>query len=449
VFCILFVTFARNFDALEYIREVFLKEPSPQETNYQRKHSVYVEMNLLWKRLVRFVAFDNLGLDESVVGKPEQYSDDPGGILGVDSLMNVFQIPFQIHGSVKQSFKTDIHDRVVLNNFCIGGFPILSFKNDEMMRDYVAYMHLHVNHLMKARKQLTEAIQEAIAKNSKKNKDKDADQDEEEQQERLKLFCVGAWPLHNDGHHFDSWGLPPLPIMLHFEPEFSPDVFANFDYWIVEAGGPSGIPELIKACLRFYLVSGCIHTAPDEIEEDAAAHINWDHFLSDTRIANPSLVLQKYYGEKADPMSALVVAGYLRSWWTSLVKEFKSERSSGASVLSVAAKLHRYLDSVILHHQSSVHCNAYRSDRIVQALQIIDKLPFDPIVKTGDLSILHAYKQTRQKMDFCRQHDGYQVVNELFWRTWEDLNHSFKMNSSNLSFLVEMMTSQVFASLFF
>jgi hypothetical protein len=92
IYCILFITFARNFDALEYIKEVFLKEPHSQESNYQRKHSLYTEMNLLWKRLIRFVAFDNLGLNESIVGKPENYSDDPGGVLGVDSLMNVFQV---------------------------------------------------------------------------------------------------------------------------------------------------------------------------------------------------------------------------------------------------------------------------------------------------------------------------------------------------------------------
>jgi predicted nucleic acid binding AN1-type Zn finger protein len=77
-------------------------------------------------------------------------------------------------------------------------------------------------------------------------------------------------------------------------------------------------------------------------------------------------------------------------------------------------------------------------------VQIVDKLAFEPIAKTGEASILHQFNVTRGKMDFCRQHDSYQVANELFWRTWEDLNHSFKMNSSNLSFLVEMMISQIF-----
>jgi hypothetical protein len=92
VFAVMYVTFAKNFDALDYIKEVFLKEPTAQESNYSRKMSQYNEMLLIWKRLIRFVAYDNLGLDETLVGKPEDYVDDAGGVLGVDSLLNMFQV---------------------------------------------------------------------------------------------------------------------------------------------------------------------------------------------------------------------------------------------------------------------------------------------------------------------------------------------------------------------
>jgi hypothetical protein len=50
----------------------------------------------------------------------------------------------------------------------------------------------------------------------------------------------------------------------------------------------------------------------------------------------------------------------------------------------------------------------------------------------------------RERLPAHRQYDRYHVTNEMFWQTWENLNFAFKMNSSNLSFLVEMMTSQVF-----
>lgn len=91
IFAILFITFARNFNALDYINEVFLKEPTGHD---QRKITQYNEMCLIWKKILRFVAFDNLCLNESIVGKPEDYEDDPGGVLGVDSLLNIFQVCF-------------------------------------------------------------------------------------------------------------------------------------------------------------------------------------------------------------------------------------------------------------------------------------------------------------------------------------------------------------------
>ena len=55
------------------------------------------------KRMQRFVAFDNLGLDETQLGKPEDYSHQPAGALGVDSLFNLFQIPLQIRGIIRQT----------------------------------------------------------------------------------------------------------------------------------------------------------------------------------------------------------------------------------------------------------------------------------------------------------------------------------------------------------
>lgn len=205
--------------------------------------------------------------------------------------------------------------------------------------------------------------------------------------------------------------------------------------YCTSTGGPNGIPDLVKACLRFYMVS---------IDEEDANRVQWDHFLRDSSPANPSLVLQKYYGDKADPMSALVVAGHLRSWWTGLIEGFKSERASGTSVVQLADKYTRYLRSVVLHHQGSMECNVFRSARITQAMQIVQKLDWDVISSKGESSLLEAMHKTRDKIAVYKRHDRYQVTNEMFWRTWQSLNQSFKMNSSNLAFLIEMMTSQIF-----
>lgn len=98
---VLAVTWARNWDMLGYIQDHFLRDP-PKGLNYKQRLSECKQMNLIWKTMARFVAFKNLGLDKTKVGKPEDYADQPGGKLGRDSLFNVFQIPFQIYGIVKQ-----------------------------------------------------------------------------------------------------------------------------------------------------------------------------------------------------------------------------------------------------------------------------------------------------------------------------------------------------------
>jgi hypothetical protein len=284
------------------------------------------------------------------------------------------QVPFQIYGSIKSTHAKQGGPPVVITQVHIGGFPYLSFRNDEVTHDFVTYMQIHVDFMGQARNVLSKAI---VKFNTKKPKPKEGEEEVEEEP-YFDLMTIGAYPLACDSltSGFTVWGLPKLPIYLNFEPEFIPDINCNFDYWIVEAGGPNGIPELTKACLRFFMVSTTL---------DDAQQMHWDHFLLDNRLANPSLVLQKYYGDKADPMSALLVAGYLRTWWKSLVADFKNERANGGTVQHMADKFARHLKSVVLHHQSSVECNSFRSSRIIQGMQIVNKLEWDTISNAGRL----------------------------------------------------------------
>lgn len=86
---------------------------------------------------------------------------------------------------------------------------------------------------------------------------------------------------------------------------------SSFNIWNVEMGGPNGIPELTKAILRFFLVS---------MSDDDSPQMYWDNFLMDHTPANSSLILQKYYGENANPLNALIMPGHLRVWWTSFLR---------------------------------------------------------------------------------------------------------------------------------
>lgn len=122
----------------------------------------------------------------------------------------------------------------------------------------------------------------------------------------------------------------------------------------------------------------------------------------------------------------------------------RDRKHGGVSVLQAYDKFRRYLRSVVLHHRSSVETNAYQSDKVLQALQIVRKLDYDAVARLGDNSIMKEVSNTRNYMPCSKRHNRYQVCNEMFWRTWDKLNKSFKMNSSNLAFLVEMMVSQLF-----
>jgi len=77
-------------------------------------------------------------------------------------------------------------------------------------------------------------------------------------------------------------------------------------------------------------------------------------------------------------------------------------------------------------------------------LNLVKRLDFVSVARSGESSIMSEVKATRNSMPCSKRHNRYQVCNEMFWRTWDKLNKSFKMNSSNLAFLVEMMISQLF-----
>lgn len=429
-FAILFVTFAKNFDALNYIKDVFLCKPTANESNYKAKIDAFNEYELIWKRMVSFVAFHNLGIDESRVHQSPNIADDPCGVMGVDSLMNMFMVPFQIYNFLKRACRGQDGEVAHVSNLEIAGFPRLSFMRDDETRTYLDFMHKNVDLMDRARKQLVRELEKFNVEKKKKDDEEETADDDE-----VDLLCLGGWPLARDsGNRICRWGLPPVPIILNFDPSFNTDAYDKFKYWLVNIDGPNGIPELVKNCLRFYLVSPA----------DARERGTWEHFLLERQLANSSLILRKYYGDKANPLRALILPGYLREWWHNFGKDIARDRADEVGMDLVADKFARYLKSVILNHKSTVECNSYQSERILQAYQILEKLSWANISSVGPNSIRQNVLKTRLRMSFKRVHDKYQVVNEMFWQMWEHLNLSFNMNSSNLSFLVEMMISQVF-----
>ena len=87
---------------------------------------------------------------------------------------------------------------------------------------------------------------------------------------------------------------------------------------------------------------------------------------------------------------------------------------------------------------------SYRSARLVQAMSIVDRLDFQQVAYSDDKSsILSFIKMTSRGMAVEMQANQYQRANEAFYRAFEVINGAFSMNSSNLEFLVELMSSQI------
>lgn len=87
--CVLAVVSSVRVADSRATQEVFLRPPkcSNMWTDYET-------MKMTWNKMQWFVAFENLGLDEAQFAAPSTYMHNPGGQLGVDTLFNLFQVPF-------------------------------------------------------------------------------------------------------------------------------------------------------------------------------------------------------------------------------------------------------------------------------------------------------------------------------------------------------------------
>ena len=97
-------------------------------------------------------------------------------------------------------------------------------------------------------------VPQAIRKYYKPKEKGEAAPDEEALVSTFDFPFPGAWPLEDTDGVYTKFGMPPLAIWLDWKPEFTPDEDSNFDNWLADMGGANGIPELVKTCLRSFLV---------------------------------------------------------------------------------------------------------------------------------------------------------------------------------------------------
>jgi hypothetical protein len=463
VYAILMVTFARNFDALRYIEEQFLRRVGIQESRFgdQRQQ----EMQHIWTGMIRNVAYVNLGCDEAKLGRPENYKFSPGSSLGVDTLLNLYLIPLQIAGDVNRSVTEEnrlFSCKGTMHALHIHGLPRLSFrKNSASMKLYEKYMHKYIDCMQHYRTELKKALDAYNLSLSKKKGKKKDDTEEEEVELALveNLPSVGGWPLAEDvcrtgqRRRITCWGLPPFSLYLQFFPEFTVSPGHTFTTWQANIGGVNNLPKFVQAVVSFYLIKNdeevgstqSIQTIHDEAQQ------YWNIFFKDVRMANPAYTLQKYYSSEANPIDAMLIPGCARDGWLSLCSIFKDVTAQSTDYTiqaqktqSKSDKLSAYINSCIIGHINNMDCDRYHSIRIMQGRQVLNSLDFLNIVHDGDVSIAKQIAAQRLRMPKAYTHDMYMTVNDCFWRSFKELNIVWTLNNANLEFFYNMLLSQLF-----
>ena len=86
--------------------------------------------------------------------------------------------------------------------------------------------------------------------------------------------------------------------------------------------------------------------------------------------------------------------------------------------------------------------NAFRSDRLLQCAEIMDKVDWDDVVR-GESSVHAFVTRACQSLPARRRFDPYQRANHAFWHCWWEVNKDLCMHTLNLQFIIEVMISQL------
>jgi hypothetical protein len=416
VFAVLTVTPADNFALIPYILDKFLMKPKLGCQKYEQLMELYLESSSFFKEIMRYECFCNLPGDELKMGLPEDYREEPGGKLGMATVLSQFQIPLKIFNIIKND-----HPGAELSTLRIIGCPEMTFqRSDELTQDWIRYMHISIRQEAQRQKNLLAGIIRYC-----QAKDK-------EQFPNINIGMSGGWPLEIDQRNLVRvFGYPPLPLMHRFDANGARGSFSVFIASIGDAD--QALPDLTRAILTAFLVHSSGVDARPEI----------DHLLKDKRKANPMLVLRTYYGPEADPFSALVLANRQRNAFEALRTDKEVRRARGATVQEVLRVQKDYLASSMKNLESMIECQVFRSATVTQMKAIHDYMDFDDVCTRSEHSIAATMREKSQRVYKSRKHDSMYRAWNCFMKLWEDMNKYFTLNAGNLVCALEVMLSQL------
>ena len=416
-FAVLMVTTPPNFFLWLYIYENMLLPPKMGSAQYSVMLEFYTTMKTLLQKIMDYELVVNLGVLHQDLGGADDYKFNPGGSLGVLTILSPFQIPLKI-------FKVVTTQHPGARNVQIMGMPQMTFRtNDENTAEWLALLRKSINEDQRSMAQDFERLQSYNTA-----KDKSAVECPQQQ-------AVGGWPLPpiaDDGTVL-AFGLPPLPIMLRYKIGCKATLNPSFDVWFSSIGGADALPELVRALLRSYLVNTSTGDVFPEIT----------HFLRDTRVADPVLLYNTYLSPSVDPFEALNVVDSQRVWWAAFSKDMHRRVEAGGSIADAVKNLDNYVLSAIQTLEGMTEAGVFRSKTISQMLDILKTLDFEEVCATGKHSIAARVREKAKHISELRAYDTVYRGWYAFVSTFSEINGSLCLNATNLMCGIELLISRM------
>jgi len=414
-YCVLTVIPPPNFFMWLYIHEGMLVPPKMGGPQYAVLMDFYSNMKGLLEKIINYELVVNLGVLQQDLGGSDDYKFNPGGSLGVLTILSPFQVPIKIFHVLETQYPG-------VRNIQIMGIPKMTFRMDDLnTTDWITCMHNWITANQRLEEEAFEILQ-------RYNMLKDKSIFEVPQQK-----AVGGmpWRVARDGTVNEFGVVPYLPITLAFN---SHGIRSNnFDVWFSSIGGGDALPDLVRALLRSYMV--------DIGEEDEFPDVA--HFLRDSRRADPVLLFNTYFSPTIDPFKSLILVDSQRIWWYGFVKDLKKRRENGMSMDDSVRSLENYVLSTIQSLEGMVKAGCFRSKTIAQMQEICEIMDFADVCVTGDHSIHKQVKSRACRVSQDRGYDYVYVAWDSFANFFSTINHSFRLNPANLVCAVQMLVTRL------
>jgi hypothetical protein len=418
LFCTAEITPLRNFNMLGFITEKFLSQPKiPQK----EKYNDWNDLVSCWKNIQQFESATNCGL----TGDPCEHTIEPGGELGVFTLVSLLGAPLRMADWIRRNHKDT-------TNIQILGTPKLSFLDDEIMNQYVGYADEYLNEHSRWHSKLTSDIAAFCAASEKERRDME-----------FNLPAPGGWPLKSmplvddPRHTYLRFGYFPYPIVMQFKVLKFMSETVSLDSFQMNIGT---LPKSVSKKARDFLTCEAMidDITADEDDDSAIPDEDDDHILTERRLVNPLMITERFYSKNSAIGQELKTQGMMLTWYYSMLQKMQSDRARGAITPSGAMDITLgHIRQCLENHVGVMASGGYRSYHLEQAMEMIQGMHDTPLKDV--LLADYVNKLRNNRVHHGIRHDDYLSISMVFSLSFADINREWKLSEPNAECLVDVL----------